>query len=153
MLADDLPLGSKSSAEELIMVSILVAFFVILGLTELTLSHSFVYNAHAKQRLNTFAQHNSISKSLFSYMFRFILIHHHAFEKNLLQHSSSSSFLYYTGRFIMLPVITNIYNKKTKGPTWMELFTAPGKLQKVFFWQLEIFDVCRVTRGGHIEHL
>jgi hypothetical protein len=30
----------------------------------------------------------------------------------------------YTGRFIMFSVITNIYNKKTKGPTLMELFTA-----------------------------
>jgi len=87
-----------------------------------------------------------------------------------------------TGRFIMFSVITNIYNKKTKGPTLMELCTATGKL---FFttrdircvhhgwhgthssschtrvnmltrvWQeLEYrIDVCRVTRGAHIEHL
>jgi hypothetical protein len=46
----------------------------------------------------------------------------------------------------MFSVITNIYNKKTKWPTVMELFTATGKLKK-FFWHLEIFDVCRVTRG------
>ena len=39
----------------------------------------------------------------------------------------------YTRRFIMFPVITNIYNKKTKGPTLMELFTATGKLKKFFF--------------------
>jgi hypothetical protein len=39
----------------------------------------------------------------------------------------------YTGRFIMFSVITNIYNKKTKGPTLMELFTATGKLKKVLF--------------------
>ena len=39
----------------------------------------------------------------------------------------------YTGRFIMFSVITNIYNKKTKGPTIMVLFTATGKLQKFFF--------------------
>jgi len=39
--------------------------------------------------------------------------------------------LAYTGRFIMFSVITNIYNKKTKGPTLMELFTATGKL--IFF--------------------
>jgi hypothetical protein len=32
----------------------------------------------------------------------------------------------------MLSVITNIYNKKTKGPTLMELFRATGKL-KIFF--------------------
>ena len=40
---------------------------------------------------------------------------------------------HYTGRFIMFSVITNIYNKKTKGPTLMELFTATGKLKKFFF--------------------
>ena len=39
----------------------------------------------------------------------------------------------YTGRFIMSSVIRNIYNKKTKGPTLMELFTATGKLKKGFF--------------------
>jgi len=75
----------------------------------------------------------------------------------------------------MFSVITNIYNKKTNGPTLKELFTNTRKLKKVF-WQLEIFDVlaphtrlniltrvwqgfeyridvCRVTRGAHIEHL
>jgi len=36
----------------------------------------------------------------------------------------------YTGRYIMFSVNTNIYNKKTKGPTLMELFTATGKLKK-----------------------
>ena len=54
----------------------------------------------------------------------------------------------------MFSVITNIYNKKTKGPTLMELFTATGKLEKkFFFWQLEMFNVC--TRGdtAHIEYL
>ena len=39
----------------------------------------------------------------------------------------------YIGRFIMFCVTTNIYNKKTKGPTLMELFTATGKLKKIFF--------------------
>jgi len=38
-----------------------------------------------------------------------------------------------TGRFIMFSVITNIYNKKTKGPTLMEFFTATGKLKRFFF--------------------
>ena len=33
----------------------------------------------------------------------------------------------------MFSVITNIYNKKTKGPTLKELFTATGKLKKFFF--------------------
>jgi hypothetical protein len=51
--------------------------------------------------------------------------------------------LYCTGRFAMLSVITNIYNKKTKGPNLMELFRATEKLKK-FFWQLEMFDVCTV---------
>jgi len=37
------------------------------------------------------------------------------------------------GNFIMFSVITKIYNKKTKGSTLMELFTATGKLKKVFF--------------------
>ena len=52
----------------------------------------------------------------------------------------------------MFSVITNIYNKKAKGPTLTELFTATGKL-KTFFGLLEMFDVC--TRGdtAHIEHL
>ena len=39
-----------------------------------------------------------------------------------------------TGRFIMFSVITNINNRKTKGPTLMELFTATGKLKKFFFF-------------------
>jgi hypothetical protein len=38
----------------------------------------------------------------------------------------------YTGRFIIFSVITNIYKKKTKGPTLKELFTATGKLNKFF---------------------
>ena len=33
----------------------------------------------------------------------------------------------------MFSVITNIYNKKTKGPIVMELFTATGKLKEFFF--------------------
>jgi hypothetical protein len=41
-------------------------------------------------------------------------------------------FFLYTGHFIMFSVITNIYNKKTKGSTLMELFTDTGK-RKVFF--------------------
>jgi len=82
----------------------------------------------------------------------------------------------------MFSMITNIYNKKTKGPTLMEFFTATEKLKKFFFdnysclmcapWvtrhtsiryssschtrinKVEYhIDVCRVTRGAHIEHL
>jgi hypothetical protein len=50
----------------------------------------------------------------------------------------------------MFSVITNIYNKKTKGPTLMELLTAIGKL-KQFFWQLEMFDVCTTSDTAHID--
>jgi len=41
--------------------------------------------------------------------------------------------VYYTGRFIMFFVITNIYKKKTKGPTLMEIFRSHRKTEKVFF--------------------
>jgi len=51
----------------------------------------------------------------------------------------------------MFSVITNMYNKKTKGPTLMELFTATAKLKKFFFWQLEIFDVCTAGDMAHID--
>jgi len=44
-----------------------------------------------------------------------------------------------TGRFIMFFVTTNIYNKKTKGPTLMEVFTATGKLKKKFSCGCEQF--------------
>jgi hypothetical protein len=48
----------------------------------------------------------------------------------------------------MFSVITNIYNKKTKGPTLMEMFTATGKLK--MFWQLETFDVFTTGDTAHI---
>jgi len=38
-----------------------------------------------------------------------------------------------TGCFIMFSLITSIYNKKTKGPTLMELFTVTGKQLFFFF--------------------
>ena len=57
----------------------------------------------------------------------FTLLHHISYGYN------SYSVYYYTGRFIMFSVITNIYNKKTKGPTLMEKFTATGKLKKFCF--------------------
>jgi hypothetical protein len=60
----------------------------------------------------------------------------------------------YTGRFIMLSLITNIHNMKTEGPTLMELFTATRKMVTRVWQQLEYrVDVCHVTRGAHIEHL
>jgi hypothetical protein len=51
----------------------------------------------------------------------------------------------------MFSVITNINNKKTKGSTLIELFTATGKLKKLFFWQLEQFDVCTTGDTAHID--
>jgi len=50
----------------------------------------------------------------------------------------------------MFSVITNIYNKKTKGHTLMELFTATGKLNKFFF--LTTRDVRCVHHGWHGTH-
>ena len=52
----------------------------------------------------------------------------------------------------MFSVITNIYNKKTKGPILMELFIATGK-QKKFFGggQLQMFGVCTAGDTAHIE--
>jgi hypothetical protein len=55
-----------------------------------------------------------------------------------------------TGRFIMFSVITNMYNKKAKGPTLMELFTATGKTKK-FFLQLEMFDGYTTGDTAHID--
>jgi hypothetical protein len=65
--------------------------------------------------------------------------------------SERSDTSYYTGHFVMFSVITNIYNKKTKGPTLVELFTATGKLKKFFFLQLEMFDVCTTADMAHID--
>jgi len=47
---------------------------------------------------------------------------------NIFKHKENS-----TEHFIIFSMITNIYNKKTKGPTLMELFTATGKLKKFLF--------------------
>jgi hypothetical protein len=57
----------------------------------------------------------------------------------------------------MFSVIRNIYNKKTKGPTLMEYFTATGKLKK-FFCGCEKFHYCRsfgflvINVSNHGEH-
>jgi hypothetical protein len=53
--------------------------------------------------------------------------HHH-----IISLEDPALVLPFTGRFKMFSVITNIYDKKTKGPTLMELFTATGKLKKFF---------------------
>jgi hypothetical protein len=52
----------------------------------------------------------------------------------------------------MFSVITNIYDRKTKGPTLMGLFTATRKLKKFFFWQLDMLDVCAAGDTAHSEH-
>ena len=49
----------------------------------------------------------------------------------------------------MFSVITNIYNKKTKGPTLSELFTATGKLKKFF---LTTRNIRYVQHGRHGTH-
>ena len=52
----------------------------------------------------------------------------------------------------MFSVITNIYNKKTKGPTLMELFTTTGNMKKKKkFRQLEVFDVCTTGDTAHVD--
>jgi hypothetical protein len=53
-----------------------------------------------------------------------------------------------TGRFIMLSVIIDIYNKETKGPILMELFAVTGKLKIVFLTR----DVRSVHYGCHGTH-
>jgi hypothetical protein len=53
------------------------------------------------------------------------------------------------GAFHNVPVITNIYNKKTKGHTLMELFTAIEKRKKLFFTTR---DVRCVHHGWHGTH-
>jgi hypothetical protein len=55
------------------------------------------------------------------------------------KHKLKLQYILYLGYFSKFSVIRNIYNKNTKGPTLMELFTATEK-QKKFFWQLEMFD-------------
>jgi len=49
----------------------------------------------------------------------------------------------------MFSVITNIYNKKSKGPTLMELFTATGKLKKFFLTTRDVRCVHHRWNGTH----
>jgi len=56
---------------------------------------------------------------------------------------------YYTGRFTMFSVITNFYNKKTKGPTLMELFTAIGKLKKFLSTTRDVWCVHHGRHGTY----
>jgi len=58
----------------------------------------------------------------------------------------------------MFSVITNIYNKKTKGPALMELFTATGELKKGSFlttrdaenWPEPVQRHLRQLMGDHV---
>jgi len=55
----------------------------------------------------------------------------------------------------MFSVITDIYNKKTKGPTLVEMFRVTGKLKKVLFLggegQLGMFDMCITDDTAQID--
>jgi hypothetical protein len=52
----------------------------------------------------------------------------------------------------MFSVITNIYNKKTKGPTLMELFTATGKLKTFFYNERRSMCAPWVTRHTSMRY-
>jgi hypothetical protein len=56
-----------------------------------------------------------------------------------------------TGRFTMFSVITDIYNKKTKWTTLMELFTATGKIKKFLLTARYRIDVCTAGDTAHID--
>ena len=61
----------------------------------------------------------------------------------------------------MFSVITNIYNKKTKGPTLMEFFTATGKVKSFFLTtrdircddNLNIVSMCVVSPVVHTSNI
>jgi hypothetical protein len=46
--------------------------------------------------------------------------------------------VFYPATLSLFSVIINIYNKKTKGPTLMELFTATRKLKKFFLTSRDV---------------
>jgi len=50
----------------------------------------------------------------------------------------------------MFSVITNIYNRKTKGPTLMEFLTATGKL--IFFYNQRC-SMCAVSPVVHTSNI
>jgi hypothetical protein len=75
--------------------------------------------------------------------FILVLVITHKITKNNL-----FSFVH-AGRFIIFSVITNIYNKKTKGLTAMELFTATGKLKNSYLTTREVRCVHHGWHGTH----
>jgi hypothetical protein len=85
---------------------------------------------------------------MYAFTYNPLILRHVSFFFKLSSESLISKQAYmYKGRFVMFSVITNIYNKKTKGPILMESFTATGKLKKVFFDNYR-FSMCapRVTQ-------
>jgi hypothetical protein len=80
------------------------------------------------------------SVHLFECMMMHVLIN----PKNLLCFVAA-----HTVRFIMFSVFTNIYNKKTKGPTLIDLFTATGKLKQLVLTNI---DIRYVHHGWHGTH-
>jgi hypothetical protein len=70
----------------------------------------------------------------------------------LVAHATKFCMVAPNTRRFMFSVIMNIYNKKTKGPTLMELFTATGKL--IFFCDNWRCSMCapRVTRHTSIRY-
>ena len=88
-------------------------------------------------------------KGLKSHWQRRLQTDKHKHKQNLCTH-----FAPYTGAFVMFSVITNIYNKKTKGLTLMELLTATGKLKKFFWGDNYSCSMCapRVTRHTAIRY-
>jgi hypothetical protein len=58
----------------------------------------------------------------------------------------------------MFSVITNIYNKKTKGPTLMEFFTATGRVKRFFIWRvcdnnLNDVSMCAMSPAVHTSNI
>jgi hypothetical protein len=70
---------------------------------------------------------------------------------------------YNTGRFMIFSVITNIYNKKTKGPTLIEFFTSTYDIQvlathastcwRVCGKKLSIVSMCAVSPVVHTSNI
>jgi hypothetical protein len=52
---------------------------------------------------------------------------------------------------MMFSVITHIYNKKTKGPTLMELSTATGNLYKFFLTTRDVHCSSEEYRCTHVD--
>jgi hypothetical protein len=51
----------------------------------------------------------------------------------------------------MSSVITNIYNKKNQTTYLNGIVHSRRKTEKVFFWQIEMFEVCTMGDTAHID--